>query len=772
MPAWFHVLDVVSNWSRATVTLLVLGLISPTYAQPHFQTTPATGQFAQILVQRFAIDGQMPPIGSEVGIFDGSLCVGAHVDSGARPFAIPVILRYIIPPPANDTLPGAVPGHLITLRIWNSDTDAETCGFPTYQGSTGHFAGTGSVTIITLLDVLPMTAPTIDSVTSQRCDSVIVWWSDGIAAPLCRILRNGTSAGTVAAGIGRFADRPSAGTYTYNVQSENACGESAPSDSLIGRRRAVPGQVIGLTRTATCSGNILTWRDTADEDTFRILRNTIHIGSKLANDTTFTDTSAVPGIQYSYTIRACNLCGCGAVSSPVTATRLNVPTAVSSLAATANLCTGIRLNWSATTGQTGYTIRRDTDSLTSVSPTTTTYLDSLCSVGPHTYIVAAFNACGYGNPSPPANGTRLGNPEVPADILASDALCGQVIVSWTSGGGNVDSFRVYRNGTRIGRASTSPFTDIVTGTYAYTVRSWSIACQLESAPSAPDSGTGHAAAGVPSGFSASDTLCNQIRLSWTASTGEVQQYIIFRDNARQDSTTATTYIDATLNDATPHVYRVLAKNPYCGESQQSQPDTGRYRALLLLSPLPDTMRCDVTYRIPFNHCPGVQLDSIQLSLNGGPYNTIGAVAPVLDTVNVRLDTSIHGLYPNCRVRVISYQGARRDTVVSTFFTVDCRQDAVEISLNVEIPTDFFLSQNFPNPFNPSTQIRFGVPHAADITIEIFDILGRKVATVLAQTMQPGIHSALWDCSTCPSGMYMIRMQAGDRVMLKKMLLMK
>jgi hypothetical protein len=89
-----------------------------------------------------------------------------------------------------------------------------------------------------------------------------------------------------------------------------------------------------------------------------------------------------------------------------------------------------------------------------------------------------------------------------------------------------------------------------------------------------------------------------------------------------------------------------------------------------------------------------------------------------------------------------------------------------------IPKDFFLDQNYPNPFNPSTRIRFGVPRSANVTIAVFDILGRKVATLASGMMPPGVHSMVWDCSTCPSGMYLIRMQTDGRVFMRKMLLMK
>lgn len=89
-----------------------------------------------------------------------------------------------------------------------------------------------------------------------------------------------------------------------------------------------------------------------------------------------------------------------------------------------------------------------------------------------------------------------------------------------------------------------------------------------------------------------------------------------------------------------------------------------------------------------------------------------------------------------------------------------------------IPTDFFLDQNYPNPFNPSTQIRFGLPKTANVTVDIYDILGRKTATLISGSLPPGYYTRIWNCSACPSGMYLIRMQSDDRVFIRKMLLMK
>jgi len=89
-----------------------------------------------------------------------------------------------------------------------------------------------------------------------------------------------------------------------------------------------------------------------------------------------------------------------------------------------------------------------------------------------------------------------------------------------------------------------------------------------------------------------------------------------------------------------------------------------------------------------------------------------------------------------------------------------------------LPNTFSLDQNFPNPFNPSTTIRYGLPWAADVTIVIFDLLGREVTTLVHERQQAGSHDILFDGAHLTSGMYFCRLQAGAYRNTKKLLLLK
>jgi hypothetical protein len=94
-----------------------------------------------------------------------------------------------------------------------------------------------------------------------------------------------------------------------------------------------------------------------------------------------------------------------------------------------------------------------------------------------------------------------------------------------------------------------------------------------------------------------------------------------------------------------------------------------------------------------------------------------------------------------------------------------------------VPAQYHLSQNYPNPFNPETKISFTIPKAGDVTIKVYDVQGREVTTLVNAAMNAGTHEVVWNGTNSSglrvaSGMYVYTLKSADRVLSKKMVLMK
>lgn len=101
--------------------------------------------------------------------------------------------------------------------------------------------------------------------------------------------------------------------------------------------------------------------------------------------------------------------------------------------------------------------------------------------------------------------------------------------------------------------------------------------------------------------------------------------------------------------------------------------------------------------------------------------------------------------------------------------------AITYSYVVEVisqPLDFSISQNFPNPFNPITTIKYEIPKTTNVKIEIFDILGRKIFTLMNEEKSSGRFECVFNASSFGSGVYYYRIEAGEYIQTRKMLLLK
>jgi minor extracellular serine protease Vpr len=154
---------------------------------------------------------------------------------------------------------------------------------------------------------------------------------------------------------------------------------------------------------------------------------------------------------------------------------------------------------------------------------------------------------------------------------------------------------------------------------------------------------------------------------------------------------------------------------------------------------------------------------------GVDYHVVLSVSNATDTVIFRADTSSSG------VRTSSYSGSNWASVSSNIrirAIVTSGAGSTSVEAVAGIPETYALDQNYPNPFNPSTTIGFSIPSQKRVVLKIFNILGQEVCTLIDEDMAAGKYKLAWNTSGIASGTYFYRLQAGNFVESKKMVLLK
>jgi hypothetical protein len=243
----------------------------------------------------------------------------------------------------------------------------------------------------------------------------------------------------------------------------------------------------------------------------------------------------------------------------------------------------------------------------------------------------------------------------------------------------------------------------------------------------------------------------------------------FANIARSDSTTTDTVKTITgLLDGKRYYWRVQVKNVAGSSGPWS--DVWNFSTFISLPTMPQLVGATpypgrqgwMTYKwtkVKDADQYFIQLSTVQT------FATVFMSATASDTTKI-LSGFTEGQKYYWRVQAANIAGSGPWSDVSDFTIV-----ASDVKQEEGIPIEYSVGQNYPNPFNPSTEITFAIPKASHVSLTIVDALGRVQADLVDGERSSGRYSVSWNASNFPSGIYFYRLQAGEFVETKKMLLL-
>jgi len=136
--------------------------------------------------------------------------------------------------------------------------------------------------------------------------------------------------------------------------------------------------------------------------------------------------------------------------------------------------------------------------------------------------------------------------------------------------------------------------------------------------------------------------------------------------------------------------------------------------------------------------------------------------------NYRKFSSVYDEYNNLTtVLCQQWNGVEWDNYMKCSYTY-----SLPSSIEKDDNITYKLSQNYPNPFNPSTTINYSIPERSNVTLKVYDILGREIATLVNKQQKAGFYEVNWNAINNSSGVYFYKILAGDFVETKKMILLR
>ncbi len=312
-------------------------------------------------------------------------------------------------------------------------------------------------------------------------------------------------------------------------------------------------------------------------------------------------------------------------------------------------------------------------------------------------------------------------------------------------------------------------------------------------------------AGAPSGLPvpilaapshATTNLATSLTLTWNPSSGVTTYHVqVAADSlfghmeVDQTGVSGTSLSITSLTNSTEYYWRVRATNGAdVGEFSTpwkftTQSAVNPPSAPVLVSPQNGAASVAVNARLIWNVSTGAASYRLRVSTSSSFSSTVLDQTGLTDTslamTGLRTSTTYYW-----QVYAANSAGNSPYSVTNRF-TTSRRLAAPALdsttttgpSVANTIPREFSLRQNYPNPFNPNTRIELALPQACQVTLEIFNVLGQKVRTLVNGQMSAGNHSVEWNSTDdrgrqVSSGIYLYRLTAGDYLETRKMVLLK
>jgi len=436
-----------------------------------------------------------------------------------------------------------------------------------------------------------------------------------------------------------------------------------------------------------------------------------------------------------------------------------------------NGCNSVTYSWGAVAGADGYCVYINGDSVWCGTETSHQFNDLEPVV--QMFRVASYNECGLGELSTGLGKTPLAIPDVPSWWSASSDRCGYISITWE----NVDrdgGYLIYRDGGNepidtTGHDITS-YVDSVTGLHEYSVSAFNYTCG-ESEKSEIATGTGRT---TPSAVQpVMSPLVNKISIDWpveaSASTYELE---VITPASMGD--TAISMSDIGLVFTLPTDLDGLALSGLYWVELTCLNDCGRSNTLV------DS--------VELFHIGGQVVDRAQDDTLRSVWVYIGSGdGSALRSAEV--DSTLTNQYGHYRFVVApGLYEVWRDSIYGDTYSIDVTDapvdgknfdvitDVREIE-SPDLPNSYSLAQNYPNPFNPQTQVEFTIPRASFVEIHIYNILGKRLRTLVSERLSAGRKVVTWDGTDdrgmpVSSGVYFYQIRAEGFAEARKMLLLK